>query len=164
MRILLLLVVFVAPFWTASAQRLIDDDARSANAAAYYYYARTGDVTQLVYVWGGVAFPGLYEVPADTRLTAVLSLAGGPRFEERPRRSKRTVRVRVLRNQGGTQALIYRGVMQNEMVVPDPDPALRDGDTIVVESETRERFTFRDVFPVIAAIASVTIAIERLVN
>ena len=46
----------------------------------------------------------------------------------------------------------------------DDDPVLADGDVIAIESVVKQGFSWRDLFPVVAAVASVTLAVERLSN
>ncbi|MCK4339473.1 MAG: SLBB domain-containing protein [Candidatus Cloacimonetes bacterium] len=51
------------------------------STSAYTYSGAMGDVEQLriyTYIWGRVRKPGLYIVPDDTDLLALISLAGGP--------------------------------------------------------------------------------------
>jgi hypothetical protein len=54
--------------------------------------------------------------------------------------------------------------MQNEILSLTPDPVLVAGDVLTVDTVERAGLTWRDVFPVVAAVASVTLAVERLAS
>lgn len=51
------------------------EDTRSN--VAYFFHAQPGDATIQVSLWGTVSKPGIYEVPVDTRIDVLLSMAGG---------------------------------------------------------------------------------------
>ena len=130
--------------------------------AAYYNYGEPGDVTILVSVWGTVRNPGLYEIPTETTLSVLFSLAGGPQVAVRRKQDRRTVTARLLR--GPAQDIAFETEMQNEILSLSPDPVLVAGDVLTVDTVERAGLTWRDVFPVVAAVASVTLAVERLAS
>lgn len=142
---------------------MLDGFERSRyGAASYYNYSDPADVTILVNVWGTVRNPGLYEIPQGTSLSHLLSLSGGPIVSPRSRGHDRTIEVRLFRPEAGSRDVIFAMEMENEVIATRSDPALREGDVVTVETVTRERLRWRHIFPVIAAIGTVTIAVERL--
>lgn len=151
------LAVLLITAWTAEAQ-VIDFDRSRYSPAAYYNYSESGDVTILVNVWGTVRNPGMYEVPSGTTMSTLFSLAGGPRVDPRDTRTKRTVTARLIRN----SSVMLETVMENEILSLDSDPVLAEGDMITSETVLRRGLGWRDVFPVIAAVASVALAVERI--
>lgn len=165
-RLLTLLIASTLAFHFASA----DAKAQATNElersryspAAYYNYSEPGDVTVLVNVWGTVRNPGLYEVPRGTTLSTLFSVAGGPSIAQRRRRETRTIEVRLVRNDGAERRPIFHSVMENEVVVADDDPVLQEGDVLTVETVTRQQLSWRDLFPVIGAAASMALIIERV--
>lgn len=130
--------------------------------AAYYNYTEQGDVTILVSVWGTVRNPGLYEVPQGTSLTTLFSLAGGPQASPRQSKNKRWINARLLR--GRSQEVVFETTMENSILSLDDDPEILAGDLLTVETVERAGLSWRDVFPVVAAVASVALAVERLAN
>ncbi len=146
----------------ASAQSVSELDRSRYSQAAYYNYSEPGDVTILVNVWGTVRNPGLYQVPRGTTLSTLFSVAGGPSIAQRTRRQTRTIEVRLVRNEGGERRPIFNSVMENEVVVAAEDPVLQEGDVLTVETVTRQRLSWRDLFPVVGAAASMALIIERL--
>ncbi len=155
-----LAIVFSAP--EALAQATNELERSRYSPAAYYNYSEPGDVTILVNVWGTVRNPGLYEVPRGTTLSTLFSVAGGPSIAQRRRRESRTIEVRLVRNEGGGRHPIFHSVMENEVVVAEDDPVLQEGDVLTVETVTRQGVSWRDLFPVIGAAASMALIVERL--
>lgn len=146
----------------AQAQVVSDLERSRYGQAAYYNYAEPGDVTLLVNVWGTVRNPGLYEIPQRTRLSTLLSVAGGPIVGQRSRREDRAIQIRLYREEAGGRQVVFDTTMENELFATNADPELRAGDILVVETLVRQRLSWRDVFPIVGAAASVTLIIERL--
>lgn len=139
-----------------------DLDRSRLNTAAYYNYSDPGDVTIQVHVWGAMRFPGLYEIPRETRLSELISLAGGPQVPERARRSVRRVQLQLHRLADTSREVVMKLEMENQIVVSDADPVLQSGDVLSAESVVRQTFSFRDLFPIISAAATVTLLIDRI--
>ena len=146
----------------AEAQTISELERSRSNMASFYNYSEPADVTMLVNVWGTVRNPGLYEVPQDLHLSRLLSLSGGPIVSPRQNRQDRTIQVRLFRDGPSGRELLFETEMQNEVLASVDDPLLLDGDVITVETVVRQRFSWRDAFPIIAAIGTVAIALERL--
>ena len=130
-------------------------------SASVYRFAETGDLTITVNVWGAVRNPGLYEVPEGTHLSTLFSLAGGPATAERTTRQRLTTTLKLMREEDREKA-VFESVMENEILVLDEDPVLQEGDVMTVEVLVQQRFSLRDVFPIVAAIASLTLAVDRV--
>lgn len=149
----------------AHAQRLSELDRSRYSPAAYYNFSEPGDVTILVNVWGSVRNPGLYEIPQGTRMNTLLSIAGGPDLvTSLTARNKRFITLRLLRNQGGEHRPVIENTVEDEVVVTSQDPVLEAGDVLILETRLKEKFSLRDVFPVVAAIGTIALAIERISN
>lgn len=139
-----------------------DLDRSRLNTAAYYNYSDPGDVTIQVHVWGAMRFPGLYEIPRETRLSELISLAGGPQVPERARRSIRRVQLQLHRLTDNSREVVMNLAMENQIVVSDADPVLHSGDVLSAESVVRQTFSFRDLFPIISAAATLALLIDRV--
>ena len=160
---LVVLFFFLAFGATEARSQVVNDLQRSRySPASYFNYSEPADVTMMVNVWGTVANPGLYEIPQQTHLSRLLSLSGGPIVSPRTDRSDRTIEVRLFRVDGGGRSIIFKAEMRNEIIASTEDPLLRDGDVITVETIVHQRFSWRDAFPIIAAIGTVAIALERI--
>ena len=147
---------------TAAAQSLDDFERSRFGSASYYNYSEAADVTVLVNVWGTVRNPGLYEIPQGTSLSHLLSLSGGPIVSPRNGRQDRTIQVRLFRDMEGGRTVIYATEMENEILATGEDPVIQEGDVVTIETVLRQRISWRDIFPVIAAVGTVAIAIERI--
>lgn len=158
---LLLAVVMVTP---AGAQNLNELRQSNLNTAAFYNYSEPGDITIFVHGWGALRFPGLYEVPRGTNLRQMFSLAGGPQLGVREKRSKRRLKVSLMREVEGVSEVLYSVEMVNEIQGLEPEFELQMGDIIVVEAVDRRTLSWRDIFPIVGSVASVAVAIERLTN
>jgi hypothetical protein len=134
------------------------------NTAAYYNYSDPGDVTIQVHVWGAMRYPGFYEIPRDTKLSELVSLAGGPTVPERTRRSVRNVQFQLYRKNGLQREVILNIQMENEIVVSESDPVLQAGDVLAVQSVVKQTFGIRDLFPIISATFTLALLLERLTN
>ena len=145
---------------TVQAQTL--NDLRS-NTAAYYRFADPTDITIEVKVWGSVQYPGFYEVPQGTRLSTLLTLAGGPQGE-RDSQMRRTYMIRLWRPQpnSGLYQTISETRMKNEIVMLSDDPVLLSGDMVVADEEIKQRFSWRDLLSVVAAIGSIVLVIDNI--
>ena len=147
----------------ASAQDTELDRSR-LNTAAYYNYSDPGDITIIVHVWGAMRYPGLYEIPRETKVSELISLAGGPQVPARSRRSVRRVDLNLYRFNNDLPENIFRIEMENEIVISSDNPPLSDGDILSAESVVRQTFGIRDLFPIISATATMVLLVDRLVS
>lgn len=106
------------------------------STSAYTYSGTMGEEEQLriyTYIWGRVQKPGLYIVPDDTDLLALLSLAGGP-TEDAKLSKIRIVRAGI---NGSDQDVIWVNL---DEYLDSGDmskvPVLMPGDTVIVSGTT----------------------------
>lgn len=158
--IALTLALAAAP---ASAQaeqgRLGRSETIRSTAPGYYVYHEPGALTIQVAVEGGVRNPGLYEVTVGTELGRLLALTGGPAYDARQPDQSQRVEVRVFRPDLG---LIYASTFQDLAGNPAPAPALREGDSVVVEVVTKRTFGWQDVFTIAGGIAAVAFLVDAV--
>ena len=142
--------------FAAQAQPVSPNIARSAySAAAYYRYATPEDLTIRVNVWGGVRFPGYYEVPRGTTLSTLLSLSGGPLYDDRRIGDQHLLLLKLTR---GSETVLAQQTVNNALVV-ETDVPLQEGDVLTVEGLVRPRSTWRDYAPIVSAGASLMSAL-----
>lgn len=116
-----------------------------------------------VRVWGDAIAPGLYQVPQGMTLGTLLTLAGGPNTA-RTSRQDVTLRIRLMRDEGGRKVDVFQVEMENGIVAFEGDPVLAEGDTMVLERIVKERFVWRDALSVIGAAASVGSLVVNVVR
>ena len=145
---------------TGQAQTL--DDLR-ANVGAYYKFAEATDITIEVKVWGNLQYPGFYEVRQGTRLSTLVTLAGGP-LVMRTSQTRRTYTIRLWRPQpnSGRHQVISETQMKDEILVLDDDPVLLSGDIVVVDELIRQRFGWRDVLSVATALGTIVLVVDTI--
>ena len=163
MKRFLLFILLVIMAGDAIAQ-VVDLDRSRLSQAAYYNYSEEGDITIKVHVWGAVRFPGLYEIPRGSKLSELVSLAGGPQFAERTRRATRTVNIQLHRPDGLEKPVIYNIEMENQIVVDGEDPTVEDGDILSFKSVVTQGFRWRDLFPVVSMLGTIVLIIDRTQN
>jgi len=163
--LLLLALLYVGlPVLSANSQVPFELDRSRLSPAAAYNFTDPGDITIKVHAWGALRFAGLYEIPRGTKLSELISLAGGPQFGVRTRRTKRRIDLKLTRLQEGMRMVVWSVSMENEITITDDDPELMDGDILSMEGVQRAQFSVRDLFPIIGAAASLTIVIDRLTD
>jgi hypothetical protein len=136
---------------------------------ANYYFAQPGDFTMLVSVWGQVGRSGRYEVPIDTNIGDLLSLAGGPGADVRgtvgadtwSRRQAGTTIVRLSRLTGGASREIILELRIDDLLkLRERDVPLQDGDIIMID---RIRpFNIWDIFTVISTSGTLILLLDRI--
>jgi hypothetical protein len=157
------LFLALALFATAPAFAQFDDFERSRrNTAAYFNYTDQGDVTIHASVWGAVRYPGLYELPVGTPMSELISIAGGPTIGERARRTKRVVTMKLYRDSGAGRQVIYEQKATNGIDASGRDIQIMEGDVLGVEATLKQGLSWRDLFSVVTAFASVALAVDRI--
>ncbi len=149
---------------SAAAQVVGRFEQTESNATPYYYHVSPGSRTIQVTALGAVIAPGLYEVNDDTSLGQLLALTGGPQMGPRPRRTTRTVTVKLFRPNEGSMAPIYDSVIEEGSIYTTEYPQIAEGDILRVDVVERERFNWRDALQIITAAASAYLVFERAGN
>ncbi len=139
------------------------------SSVANYYYAQPGDFTILVSVWGDVRNSGRYEVPVDTNIGQLLSLAGGPGADIRgitgadtwSRRQAGKTIIRLSRLTGGAgREVVLEYRIEDLLRLREQEIPLQEGDIIMID---RVRpFNFWDLFAVINTSASLILVLDRI--
>ncbi len=135
---------------------------RSDNAS-YYRFADPSDITIQVKVWGAVSNPGLYEVREDISLSTLLSLAGGPTATPRETSRSSTFQIQLYRLRGEQYQLFSETLMEDELSALVQDPILLNGDMLIAEERTRQRFGWRDGASLVTVLASVVLVIDAVI-
>lgn len=156
----LMLVLLMIAGGTVQAQTL--EDLRT-NTAAFYRFTDPTDITIEVKVWGSLQYPGFYEVPQGTRLSTLMTLAGGPQGGS-VSGTRRTYTIRLWRPQpgGGMPQAIFETLMEDQITMLNDDPVLFSGDTIVAEEIVRQRFGWLDALSVTTAIGTIVLIIDTI--
>lgn len=124
--------------------------------AGYYRFHMPGEATIQVSVEGAVPHPGLYEIGATTDLRQLLSLAGGPRIDNRERADRQKVEVRLFRSgEGQLYAATYADLASNPVY-----PPLHESDTVLVEVVKSRRFGLQEAATVAGAVTAVALLIN----
>jgi len=128
-----------------------------ASQPSYYYIAKPGELTMQVNLWGDVQKPGRYEVPVNTDLVQLLSLAGGPT------READLSEVVISRISKASPVPVKQQVkvnLEDFFKTDEAKLALQPGDAIYVNYVTR--LNIRDVITVVSAVALVTAAVAQV--
>lgn len=156
---LALLVVSVAE------AQVLDFERSRYSPGGYYKYTDTGDLTIRAQAWGSVRYPGLHEVPRGTKVSTLLSLAGGPTLVERREQDERTIRVRFYRTaEAGEMTLVFEQTMTNDLAALEQDPDLQEGDVLVVDSVVKPGYTWRDYLPVGSILVSAAVLVVQILR
>ena len=149
-----------APAWA----QLTPPERSAYSPAAYYRYEDAGDLTIRVQAWGNLRYPGLHEIAQGSRLSRLLSLAGGPALAERRLEDRRRIVVQLYRpTAGGGSTLVFEKEMRNGIVGFDEDPVLLEGDVLTVDAVVKQGYTWRDYVPVATGAASVVIGLASII-
>ena len=161
----LMTVCLALSTWGASAQvpELSGRDLLSEQAAqANFSYAGPGDLTIFVDVWGAVRAPGVYEISEGTRLSTLLSYAGGPPITTLGEEQDQIYTLRIYRGGQGEKNLVYEMVMDDAVTALEGDPVLQSGDLFTAEMRVKQRFNWRSVLEVASSFASITLLLLRI--
>lgn len=158
-------VLFVA-IWIAgpAAAQSLDRLQETETSVSYFYYARPGDATVQVSVWGTIGGTGIYEIPEDTKLDKLLTMAGGAPIDARQRgQDPDDIQIKLYRtNDDGEREIIYDAPLER-LIEDTTYPVLQDDDIMIVELErARTPLRFRDILGVASSLASLTLLGIRL--
>lgn len=120
-----------------------------------------------VYLWGDNANNGIWRVDEETDLLTFLSVASVSGFTERRPEVQSSIWIRIYRQgEGQGDDPFFQAEAGDVLSEPRGSlPTLRDDDVVVVESQTRRRFTWRDISQITgtaASLLSLYFTIERL--
>ena len=133
----------------------------ASNTSAYFYSGSISDSERLkiyTYVWGQVEKTGLYIVPDNTDLLALISLAGGPT------ENAKLANIRIVRPTAKGNKVIFVDLKEYiETGNEDLIPILKPGDTVIVAGSIYYAF-FRvaDFMSKVAIVVSVIAAINNM--
>ena len=127
----------------------------------YYVYHQPGEATIQIAVEGAVRNPGLYEVAVGTKLNRLLALTGGATYEGRTSDERQRVEVQLFRPSEG---VVYRTTTSDVAADPDSYPALREGDTVIVDVVRKRGFSWRDGIAIAGSLSGVALLISVLSN
>ena len=165
MKPMLLTACLALGAWAARGQvpdPFSQDLPSNQSIQANFSYARSGELVVFVSVWGAVRTPGLYEVPEGTRLSTLLSYAGGPPITTLGEQENQTYTLRIYRGEQGEKDLVYETVMENVITALEGDPVLQSGDLFTAEVRVKQRFNWRTVLNVASSFASITLLVLRI--
>lgn len=131
-------------------------------------YGRPGYPKITVYVWGN-ADSGVWNVEKGTDLLEFLSVVSRARMTDNSPDRRRTERLSIYRDQrpGEAESPFYETEVQELFSSRGSYPSLQEGDILVLETRTRNRFTWRDIARVtgtIAALLNTYLLFDRLSN
>ncbi|WP_022836139.1 SLBB domain-containing protein [Salisaeta longa] len=160
--VLLLLLAWSGPAHAQEIGRIAE--MKETNNVAYFYFARPGQATVQVQLWGTVPRPGIYEIPINTDLDKLLTMAGGapiaPRGENQ---DPPKIYVRVFRPATSTEAPLFEARLQDMLRGGLSYPDLQDGDIITVETiRPPDGFTWRDALSLTSTGLSLTLLLLRI--
>lgn len=146
----------------ASAQ-VTDPNAVIASGTSYHIFAQPGEPTVEVFVLGD-ASSGVYVVGETTNLLELLALTGAGASVVDDADYVRDATVRLMREQGGTRAVIYERPFDSFLAEPASYPQLQSGDIFTVEVKQRRKLGLIDVVQVTSSLASITLLVLRLAS
>lgn len=130
-------------------------DARTLTNPTVKKYGRSGYPTLTVYVWGN-ADTGVWNVEKGTDLLEFVSVVSRVRMAENDPDSRRIETLSIYRNQNpeGDNDPFFESRIKDLFANPDTYPDLQEGDILLLETETRNRFTWRDIARVTGTVAA----------
>lgn len=130
-------------------------------------FGEPGVPKMTVYLWGDAANNGIWRVDEGTDLLTFLSVAAASGFADRRPDVQTNVVISIYRQgEGGGSGPLFQSEATGILSEPRSSlPALRDDDVVVVETQTRRRFTWRDISQITgtaASLLSLYFSIQRL--
>ena len=136
-------------------------DEIDTNIGTFHYLVTPGTASIQISAFGDLVSPGVYILEENTDLAFLLALTGGPTAYNQPDVRFETT-IRLFRNSGGTQALIYEAPFEEVMDQISNAPVLNEGDVVTVEVEQIRKLNWRDVFTIIGPVLSTLLLIDQL--
>jgi hypothetical protein len=129
-------------------------DARALLNPTVKEYGRAGYPKITVYVWGN-ADTGVWNVEKGTDLLEFVSVVSRLPMTDNNPESRRVETLRLYRDQNPGGDALFESKVEKLFARRGNYPALQEGDILVIESETRTRFTWRDIARVTGTVATV---------
>lgn len=158
----------VGPFEAqAQEQPQMAAESRALFTPTVKDYGRPGFPRMTIYVWGN-ADSGVWNVEKGTDLLEFVSVISRARMTENSPERRRIEKLSIYRDQqpGGGDPF-YETDVRDIFAARDSYPALQEGDILLLETQTRTRFTWRDIARVtgtIAALVNTYLLFDRLGN
>lgn len=127
-------------------------------------YGRPGYPEMTVYVWGD-ADTGVWNVEEGTDLLEFLSVVSRLRFGENRPDQRAVQTLRLYRDGRVEGSPVFESRVQELFTEREEYPDLQEGDILVLETRSRNRFTWRDVREVVgtaAVLLNTYLLIDRL--
>lgn len=70
----------------------------------------------------------------------------------------------MFRALGSERSTFLSAEMLNEVTAMPEDPVVANGDVVTIETVVQQHFSWRDAFSIVAAVASVSLAIDRILR
>jgi len=132
------------------------------NQGALYDYSDPQSVNIKVAIWGFVKYPGRYIVPANTKASDLLSLAGGP-IPEAKVDEFRLVRTGPDSSQSVIQLNLNDFLYSGDASDINTTLTLKAGDILLATGGPPKMF-FRDIFSIVSSIVTVLLSIYIIIR
>lgn len=151
---------------SAHAQLIEGVDRSRFGAGGYYRYAEEGELTISVAAYGGVRYPGYYEVPIGTDANRLLALAGGPQLSlDRRRQDRRIMEVKIFRTDPNQRSeLVYEVQMDNAITSVPESVILQDGYVLTVDTMVKQGFLWQDYIPLVSTAVSLGLVVVQILT
>ena len=131
------------------------------NIGTFHYLVTPGTASIEISAFGDLVSPGIYILEENTDLAFLLALTGGPSVFNQPDVRYETT-IRLFRNSGGAQSLIYEAAFEEVMDQISNAPVLNECDVVTVEVKQIRRTNWRDIFTIIGPVLSTLLLIDQL--
>jgi protein involved in polysaccharide export with SLBB domain len=159
---LIITICWVFLVFPVFAQIQTGSNQTTSRQASKYTLAPGMDALMMqIKIWGEVRNPGIYEVPTDTDLIALISSAGGPTTQAR------LDKIEIIRydpKYGGERVVYFNLEKFLETGSPEGMPEMQANDIIIVPSRFSKLFfeTASYLSTITGIVAAVALIVERL--
>ena len=136
-------------------------DEIDTNINTFHYLVTPGSASIEISAFGDLVSPGIYILEENADLAFLLALTGGPSAYNQPDVRYETT-IRLFRNSGGAQALIYEAPFEEVMDKISSAPVLNECDVVTVRVKQIRRTNWRDIFTIIGPVLSTLLLIDQL--